>query len=157
MQKRGIAAWVAAGTVASAVAGGAALLGAGRAFAGSTQGLALHYTAAYVQGSSTDVKPSGDSIGDSSADLFTLRTSEGKRAGDVTDTCTLFRPGAHPLAQCQGAVTLADGVLALAGTTSGSDVTTYAVTGGTGRFVGAGGVFRVDGAGHVTITLNGAR
>jgi hypothetical protein len=171
MNKRRIAALAVAGTVASsagAVAVGGALVGASPAFAGgsssgtsssgaSSSGTVLHDNAVYVKGTSTDVKPAGDSIGDSAVDLFSLRTSDGKPAGDLTNICTLFRPGAHPLAQCSGAVTLHDGVLTLAGSTTGSDVTTYAVTGGTGRFAGAGGVFRVDGAGHVTITLSGAR
>jgi hypothetical protein len=154
MHKRTWAALAAAGTVV----GGGLVLGAGTAAGADTSGTVLHYTATYVKGDLVDAKPAGDSIGDRSADLFRIRTSDGRAAGDLTDTCTLFRPGARPLAQCEGLVSLDDGnVLTLAGSTNGSAVTTYAVTGGTGRFAGAGGVFRVDGGGHVTITLASAR
>ena len=118
--------------------------------------LALHWNATYLNGYQSDVAPTGDSIGDSTVDLFKLTTPAGKAAGLVSSQCTLVRAGAHSVAQCSGVITTPTGTIALAGSTTGTPRTTYAVTGGTGTYRTATGTAVFTPSAHgVTLIIAG--
>ncbi len=103
----------------------------------------LYFQASYVNGTQQDAPPAGDSIGDRALDLFHLKTRGGRDAGDSTSECVLIRASAvHPLAQCAATLVLTDGTLELAGVTTSSPDTIYAIVGGTGRYVASRGTVR---------------
>ena len=118
----------------------AAVAAAPAAEAHTPAGGAGPFTASYVAGTTEDVAPAGDSIGDRSVDLFALTSRKGRPAGSATSVCTLIRAGSHPLAQCAGALVLHYGVLTLSTVSTGAADTVFAITGGTGRYTGDCGV-----------------
>jgi hypothetical protein len=79
-------------------------------------------------------------------------TENGKPAGRTSLVCTITRPGAKGLSQCVGTLILPRGTISASGVSylaTNSD--TYAVTGGTGAYVGARGtLYSIQGKGDST-------
>lgn len=64
----------------------------------------------------------------------------GKAAGTSNVVCTVTQPGRKGLSECTGTLVLADGGITFAGVSAvATNVDVFAVTGGTGSYVGATG------------------
>lgn len=109
-----------------------------------------------------DIAPKGDSLGDRNIASLTLR-SGGEIRGRLEGICTTV-DNTYEGHMCTLVVILADGQLALEGAgvavpipNVGGRGDRFAVTGGTGAYVGASGVLRVESGSNgdiVTITLH---
>lgn len=87
-----------------------------------------------------DEAPRGESVGDTAVDRYTAREVGGEgRSGFAVNHCVFTGGGKRPVGLCHGTVSLADGTLSVQGVSGTSDVTRFAVTGGTGRYAGATG------------------
>jgi hypothetical protein len=103
-----------------------------------------------------DIAPKGgDQKPPSQGDEYVIGgndTENGKPAGRTSLVCTVTKPGAKGLSQCVGTLILPKGTISASGVSylaTSSD--TYAVTGGTGAYVGATGtLFTVQGKGEST-------
>ena len=85
-----------------------------------------------------DLGEPGPSAGDQVVFTDGLRFEDGTAAGELSQVCTLTKPGPHPGAgtfECIGSIALENGTLTIAGPFSpGAAEQAQAVTGGTGAF-----------------------
>jgi hypothetical protein len=154
---------LAAALTAAALAGVAGVLPAQGQDPAATRTLTFASTQSPRDFKSIDVKPKGDSVGDRFVFSTTLRAA-GKVAGRMEGDC-LAIDGRFEALDCSLVAILADGSLTAAGAAVdkpipgvGGTKEQYAVTGGTGAYVGATGVITRSGNGKddkLTVVLGG--
>lgn len=127
---------------------GAGLLATNGASASAVETLSFRGVLKPVDEATIDVKPAGDSLGDRSIASMTLRRG-GEVAGRLEGVCTTV-DNTYEGHMCTLVVILKDGRIAFegAGTSKvipnvGGRGDVFAVTGGTGRYVGAAGTMEV--------------
>lgn len=143
---------------AVAVAGVALAVGAAALpAAAAPHGRTLHYTATFTSNTSIDLGRKGESSGDRSTDVATLK-AHGRTVGTLVQDCALIRPGRHSLALCEGAFRIGGSTIFVS-TAPRADAATLqgAVVGGTGRFAGAAGTFDAVPGPTSTVTIHLAR
>lgn len=146
---------------AAAVAAGIAVLPASGQDQPTTRTLTFVSTEKPNDEKFVDTKPKGYSVGDSFL-LSSMLHKDGRVAGRIEAHCSLQDPTYHAQA-CTLTAILADGQITLQGAGLdkklpgiGSTSEAYAVTGGTGAYVGAGGTMTRKGNGKrdtLTFTL----
>jgi hypothetical protein len=126
--RTGIALALAPAVVAVAVAANAA--------SGSTGATIIRFTVptSAVQAHGSDVAPKGQSPGDGFQESYIPKTAGRLRRQDAV-AIGVFRGGGTFL----GTLTLSNGQIVYAGTTTNQDDATYAIIGGTGRFATTSG------------------
>ena len=137
---------------AAAAAAGIAVLPASGQDQPSTRTLAFVTTQKRSDVKSIDVKPKGDSVGDGFL-LSSLMHSDGKVVGRVEAQCVMLDKTYHAQ-MCTITAILADGLITLQGggldkklPGGGGSNEVYAITGGTGAYVGATGSMTIKGNG----------
>jgi hypothetical protein len=138
---------------AAALAAGVAVLPASGQDQPTTRTLTFVSTESAKDQRFIDAKPKGYSVGDRML-LSSLLHSGSKVAGRVEGTCSLLDPTYHAQ-QCSLTVILGDGQLELQGTGLdkklpgvGGTAEVYAITGGSGAYVGAAGTMTRKGNGQ---------
>jgi hypothetical protein len=136
--------------ILAAAAATAVAVAAGLGFAGTGSAASSHITRIrvverVVSSRFVDLGPKGVSPGDRNEVVSDILTPDGRRIGRADLDCSLTGVGPHMGGTCSGGMTLPGGQLSANGAfgPSGSS-RLQAITGGTGRFIGARGQFLVS-------------